>query len=66
MPRSPARRTILPRIRRTKMGVSFNMGIQVQDAMTGRPFPKSLCVRQRGHWVNRSYAYGSRDRPADW
>lgn len=48
------------------MGVSFNMGPQELDAMTGRPFPRTEMVRQRGHFVHRDFKYGSRDRPANW
>jgi hypothetical protein len=61
MPRSPARKQPVPRNRTP--GFEVGMGPKVNDAVSGIPIPKKLAVKQRGGWVDRKWAQGSRDKP---
>lgn len=64
MPRSPARKRPIRRIR--THGKWLHMGPQVTDAVSGWPIPKRLTITQRGVPVARDYKDGSRDRPDSW
>ena len=64
MPRSPARRPRVTRIR--AYGHWLGQGPRVTDAVSGWQVPLKDTIVQRGKRVSADPHDGSRDKPDDW